>query len=56
LIDDDRTAYPQLRRALSAHLRDVGDFVEFHQPDATRRAMELALCIRAELDHLGDAL
>jgi len=51
----DRAAFPQLRRALSGHLSDVGDFVEFHQPDAARRAMELALCIAGELDHLEDA-
>jgi hypothetical protein len=47
---ESRTAYPQLRGALSSHLRDVGDFVALSQPDEAREALQFALSIRAEIE------
>jgi hypothetical protein len=50
IIHSDATAYPQLRRAISSHIRDVGEFVELWQPDGARRALQMALSIKAEID------
>jgi hypothetical protein len=39
-----------LRRALSSHLRDACDFVDLSQPGLARRALEMAVCIKAEME------
>jgi hypothetical protein len=48
------TPYPHLERALCSHLQDVGDLVELCRLDLARRALQMALCIRAELDDSVD--
>jgi hypothetical protein len=52
----DCTPYPHLQRALCSHLHDVGDLVEMCRLDLARRALQMALCIRAELDDSVDAM
>ena len=49
-VDRRRTGYPLLRRALSAHLRDIAEFVNMDQPDAARSALQMALAIRSETE------
>jgi hypothetical protein len=41
--------YPQLRRALSCRLVEVGDFVELADVVSARKALEMAAAIEAEL-------
>jgi hypothetical protein len=41
--------YPQLREALSRHLREVGDFVELGRHRAAREALLTANAIESEL-------
>jgi hypothetical protein len=50
IVDRRRTAYPLLRRAISAYLRDVSDYVHMDQPDAARSALQMALAIRSEIE------
>jgi hypothetical protein len=50
IVDHRRTAYPFLRRIITAHLRDVGDFVALHQPEAARSALQMALAVRGEIE------
>jgi hypothetical protein len=50
IVDRRRTGYPFLRRLVAAHLRDVGDFVALDQPAAARRALQMALAVKAEIE------
>jgi len=47
---EDHSHYPHLARALTRHLRDVGDFLEEHHPEAARAALLRARAIEQELD------
>jgi hypothetical protein len=49
-IEDPSDSYVHLRRALSSHLRDACDLVELSQPGLARRALEMAVCIEAEME------
>lgn len=46
----DTSHYPQLRLALSGHLRAVGDLVDLCLADAAREALGFAAAIAAELE------
>ena len=48
-VSENVASYPDLRRALSRHLRDVGDQVEMGQPDAARDALRAAIAISSEV-------
>ena len=45
---------PYLARALTRHLREVGDFLEEHNPEAARAALLRARAIEQELDQVTE--
>ena len=51
---DGRERYPDLTKALTLHLRDVGDCLEEDRLESARAAMRWARAIEEELDDIGD--
>jgi hypothetical protein len=51
---EDHSDHPHHARALTRHLRDVGDFLEEHNPEAARAALLRARAIEQELDQVTE--
>jgi hypothetical protein len=46
---EEALAFPQLRRALSCYVAEIGDFYDLADVESARRALSLATAIEAEL-------
>jgi hypothetical protein len=49
-VSENVASYPDLRRGLRRHLREVGDLVEMGRPEAARAALRDAIAISAEVN------
>jgi hypothetical protein len=47
--EEEALAFPQLRRALSCRLAEIGDFYELADVESARKALNMATAIEAEL-------
>jgi hypothetical protein len=49
-VSENVASYPDLRRGLRRHLREVGDLVEMGRSEAARAALRDAIAISAEVN------